>query len=64
MKSRNKAIFIEKDRSSNGYKRFEALSKIAQNLEKREQVEKVESETQKGEVIRLRNLNEEGTPQN
>lgn len=36
LKSKKKAIFIEKDRNSNSFKRFEALTRIAETIEKKD----------------------------
>jgi len=36
LKSKKKAIYIEKDRNSSSFKRFEALAQIAQKAERNE----------------------------
>jgi hypothetical protein len=36
LKSKKKAIYIEKDRNSSSYKRFEALTQMAQVIDKNE----------------------------
>ena len=37
LKAKKKSIFIEKDRTSQSYRKFEALSNMAKSLEKQEQ---------------------------